>query len=132
MKARDIYLSLVAKGWSATLAELAPKSAVEAVQSELGPTVGEFIAEVERTSNLKTKTFRRYAQYFRMLAAQIQGVKTDASRYNYHGGGLTRWHERVDAIPLGEEGQLQPLHRRFNSSQGVAVNRNFMRGENQS
>ena len=100
LKARDIYLSLVAKGWSATLAELAPKSAVGAVRSEVGPTVGEFIAEVERTSNLKTKTFRRYAQYFRMLAAQIQGVKTDASRYNYYGGGLTSWRERVDAIPL--------------------------------
>jgi integrase len=27
-------------------------------------------------------------------------VKTDASRYNYHGGGLTIWRERVDAIPL--------------------------------
>lgn len=100
LKARDIYLSLVAKGWSATLAELTPKTAVEAVRSEVGPTVGEFIAEVERTSNLKTKTFRRYAQYFRMLAANIQGVKTDASRYNYYGGGLTRWRERVDAIPL--------------------------------
>lgn len=47
LKARDIYLSLVAKGWSATLAELAPKSAVEVMRSELGPTVGEFIAEVE-------------------------------------------------------------------------------------
>jgi integrase len=100
LKARDIYLSLVAKGWSATLAELAPKSTVEAVRSEFGPTVGEFIAEVERTSNLKTKTFRRYTQYFRMLAAQIQGVKTDASRYNYYGGGLTSWRERVDAILL--------------------------------
>ncbi|HOC55058.1 MAG TPA: site-specific integrase [Verrucomicrobiota bacterium] len=100
LKARDIYLSLVAKGWSATLAELTPKTAVEAVRSEAGPTVGEFIAEVERTSNLKTKTFRRYAQYLRMLAAHIQGVKTDASRYNYYGGGLTRWRERVDAIPL--------------------------------
>src|SRR3974390_803198 len=75
LKARDIYLSLVAKGWSATLAELAPKSAVEAGRGEGGPTVGEFIAEVERTANLKTKTFRRYAQYFRMLAAHIQRVK---------------------------------------------------------
>jgi len=88
LKARDIYLSLVAKGWSATLAELVSKPSDEAMRSEFGSTVGEFISEVERTSNLKTKTFRRYAQYFRMLAAQIQGVKTDASRYNYYGGGL--------------------------------------------
>lgn len=99
-KARDIYLSLVAKGWSATLAELSPKAAVVAMRNEIGPTVGEFIAEVERTSSLKPKTLRRYAQYFRMLAAQIQGVKADASRYDYHGGGLSRWRERVDAIPL--------------------------------
>jgi hypothetical protein len=58
------------------------------------------LAEVERTSNLKPKTFRRYAQYFRKLAAQIQGVESDASRYDYRNGGLTRWRERVDAIPL--------------------------------
>ena len=100
LKARDIYLSLVAKGWSATLAELAREPGVEVKWSEAGPTVGEFIAEVERTSNLKTKTFRRYAQYFRMLAAQIRGIKTDESRYNYYGGGLSSWREKVDAIPL--------------------------------
>jgi hypothetical protein len=89
IKARDIYLSLVAKGWDATLAELAPKVAASIAARDGGsPTVGEFLAEVERTSNLKPKTFRRYAQYFRMLAAQIQGVKSDASRYDYYNGGL--------------------------------------------
>ena len=99
-KARDIYVSLVSKGWSSTLAQLTPQAMPPIEAKDGSQTVGEFLVEVERTSNLKTKTFRRYAQYFRMLAAQIQGVKTDASRYNYHGGGLTRWHERVDAIPL--------------------------------
>jgi hypothetical protein len=81
-KARDIYLSLVAKGWSATLAELAPQSETPVNVTEGNPTVGEFLAEVERTSTLKPKTFHRYAQYFRMMAAQIQGVKSDRSRYN--------------------------------------------------
>src|SRR3954468_14719392 len=84
-KARDIYLSLMAKGWTATLAELTPTMIpVDATRSS--PTVGEFLAEVQRTSNLKPKTFRRYAQYFRMLAAQIQGIESDASRYNYRTG----------------------------------------------
>ena len=99
-KARDIYLSIVAKGWSTTLAELAPQPETPVNVTEGNPTVGEFLAEVERTSTLKPKTFHRYAQYFRMMAAQIQGVKSDRSRYNYRTGGLTNWHERVDAIPL--------------------------------
>jgi integrase len=99
-KARDFYLSIITKGWSATLAQLTPQ-AMPAIEAKDGNrTVGEFLAEVERTSNLKPKTFRRYAQYFRMLAAQIQGVKSDASRYDYYNGGLTRWREKVDALPL--------------------------------
>ena len=99
-KARDIYLSLVAKGWEATLADLAPKAATSIAANDGGSTVGEFLAEVARTSTLKAKTFGRYAQYFRMLAGQIQRVETDASRFNYRTGGLNRWRERVDAIPL--------------------------------
>ncbi len=103
LKARDIYLSLIAKGWSATLAELAPKSTESTVETGAksgDPTVGDFLCEVQRTSNLKPKTFRRYAQYFRMLAAQIQGVKSDASRYDYRTGGLNTWREQIEAIPL--------------------------------
>ena len=83
IKARDIYLSIITKGWSSTLAQLTPQT-MPAIEAKDGSrTVGEFLAEVERTSNLKPKTFRRYAQYFRMLAAQIRGVKSDASRYDY-------------------------------------------------
>jgi hypothetical protein len=133
VKARDIYLSLVAKGWSATLADLAAKSGIEADRSEISPTVGEFIAEVERTSNLKTKTFRRYAQYFRMLAAHIQGVKTDASRFNYYGGGLASWRQRVDAVPLSaitpaavEDWKIAYLRRAGNDPRRkLEVNRSF-------
>ncbi len=99
-KARDIYVSLVTKGWAATIAELTPQVMSPINPADGSPTVGEFIAEVERTSNLKPKTLRRYSQYFRMLAAQIQGFGADASRYDYYCGGLTRWREKVDAIPL--------------------------------
>ncbi len=79
-KARDIYLSLVAKGWAATLAELKPKASLPIEITAEDATVGEFLAEVERTSNLKPKTFRRYAQCLRRVAAHIQGVKMDATR----------------------------------------------------
>src|SRR6266550_4020040 len=100
-KARDIYLSLVAKGWSATLADLKLNSE-PAIQIIVGAdaTIGEFLAEVERTSSLKPKTFRRYSQCLRRVAAHIGGVKTDESRYDYKTGGLLAWRKQVDVIPL--------------------------------
>src|SRR5690242_18821586 len=99
-KARDIYLSLIAKGWSATLADLKP-NAVQPVEITAGDaTIGEFLAEVERTSSLKPKTFRRYSQCLRRVAAHVRGVKTDESRYDYRTGGLLAWRKQVDVIPL--------------------------------
>ena len=41
IKARDIYLSLVAKGWDATLADLAPKGATSIAANDGGSTVGD-------------------------------------------------------------------------------------------
>ncbi|MCI0747147.1 MAG: hypothetical protein L0Y58_17225 [Verrucomicrobia subdivision 3 bacterium] len=99
-KARDIYLSLLAKGWSATVNELAPQTAQPTETSRDPSTIGEFLAEVERTAHLKPRTFRHYAQSLRRLAAYIRGVKSDVSRYDYRKGGLTAWRKQIDAIPL--------------------------------
>jgi len=99
-KAQNISISLIAKVRSSTLAALTPQTMVPIASNKCSPTVGEFLAEVQRTSNLNPKTFRRYAQYFRMLAAQIQGVRSDDSRYDYCNGGLTRWRAKAEAIPL--------------------------------
>jgi len=61
VKARDIYLSLLAKGWSTTINELAPQTAQPAETSSDSSTIGEFLAEVERTAYVKPKTLRQYA-----------------------------------------------------------------------
>lgn len=99
-KARDIYLSLVAKGWSATVNKLAPPPvAVTEIDSD-SATVGEFLAEVERTANLKPKTFRYYGSCLRQLAAYVRGGKSDASRFDYRKGGFRAWRQQVDATPL--------------------------------
>ena len=47
VKARDIYLSLVAKGWSATINELAPQPVPLAEIDGDSVTVGEFLAEAQ-------------------------------------------------------------------------------------
>jgi hypothetical protein len=99
-KARDIYLSLLAKGWSATINERHPQPAQSAEIGSNSPTIGEFLAEVQRTTHLKPRTLRIYTQSLRQVAAFIKGVKSDASRYDYRNGGLTAWRERIDAIPL--------------------------------
>ncbi len=100
-KARDIYLSLVAKGWDATLANFGkpvPPSTPVAPAGEA--TIGVFLREVERVSNLKPKTFHRYAQYFRMLTAQIRGLAKDKSKYSYQHGKHSAWLQKVEATPL--------------------------------
>lgn len=99
-KARDIYLSILAKGWSATINELAPQLVPLAEMGSDSITVGSFLAEVERTANLKSKTFRYYSQCLRQFAAYVHGVKSDASRFDYRKGGATAWRQQVDATPL--------------------------------
>ena len=100
VKARDIYLSILAKGWSATINELAPQLVPLAELGSDSATVGGFLAEVERTANLKPKTFRYYGSCLRQFAAYAQGVKSDASRFDYHKGGAAAWRQQVDATPL--------------------------------
>lgn len=99
-KARDLYLSVLAKGWSTTLNELCPQPLQSAETGGKSPTVGEFLAEVQRTTNLKPKTLRIYTQALRQMAAYVQGVESDASRYDYRNGGLTAWRKLIDATPL--------------------------------
>ena len=99
-KARDIYLSILARGWSATVNELAPQLVPLVVMGSDSATVGEFLAEVERTANLKPKTFRYYSQCLRQFAAYVEGVKSDASRFDYRKGGATAWRQQVELTPL--------------------------------
>lgn len=99
-KARDIYLSLVAKGWSSTVNEFAPPPVVLAEIDGDSATVGEFPAEVERTANLKPKTFRYYGSCLRQLAAYVRGGTSDASRFDYRKGGFRAWRQQVDATHL--------------------------------
>ncbi|PYJ62928.1 MAG: hypothetical protein DME24_02405 [Verrucomicrobia bacterium] len=121
------------KGWAATLAELKPKASLPIEITAGDATVGEFLAEVERTSSLKPKTFRRYAQCLRRVAAHIHGVRTDASRYDYRTGGLLAWRKQVDVIRLSAispaavaDWKLDYLRRATNDlRRKLAVNRSF-------
>lgn len=100
-KARDIYLSLVAKGWDATLASKGGvASSVMPATSNGEATVGAFLREVQRVSNLKPRTLHRYAQYFRMLTAHVRGLAKDKSKFSYQHGKHSTWQQKVEATPL--------------------------------
>jgi integrase len=102
VKARDIYLSLVATGWAPTLAKFKP-SMIEKADC---CTVGEFLADVSMRSHLKPVTIRRYAVKLRKMVADVAkleaGMKAKAKRakYDYVNGGHKVWLAKVDGQRL--------------------------------
>jgi hypothetical protein len=96
-KARAIWEHLVQQGWPSVLQKHAPTAA----RTNLAPTAGQFLAEVERTAGLKPRTFHRYAMYFRSIVAHIAVIKDqDGRRYDYRTGGRAAWATRVDNTSL--------------------------------
>lgn len=101
-KARDIYLSLVAAGWDATLAKHKPSPMVRADVC----TVGEFLAEVGARSHLKAMTVRRYAVKLRKLVSDVAKLeaglrgKAKRAKFDYMNGGRKAWLTKVDGQRL--------------------------------
>lgn len=95
-KARRIYLSLIAKGWQATLDEFKPDMQV----SKDGCTVGGFLDQVKAVSGLKPVTYEIYAKKFRSLVAGVFGIKGGKAKHDYVNGGHREWLDRVCAVRL--------------------------------
>lgn len=96
VKARDIYLSLLALGWDATLAKFKPET-TEKVKS---PTIGEFLDEVSKKSGVKAPTFAIYARKFRTLVAGAMDLPSNISKHDYVGDGYKKWLETVHSVKL--------------------------------
>lgn len=102
IKARDIYLSLLSKGWDATNAIYKPDPSVKADIC----TVGEFLSDVGKRSHLRPRTAHVYATKFRKLVSDVgkveAGMKGKAKRakHDYHHGGRKLWLAKVDGKSL--------------------------------
>ena len=96
VKARDIYLQLVAKGWEETRAKFKPGMEI----ARNGCTVGEFLAQVKAVSGLKPVTFEIYAKKFRTLSAGVFNLHGNESKFDYVHGGYQKWLERVHRVRL--------------------------------
>jgi integrase len=102
IKARDIYLAVLAKGWDQAQALYNP----EMVVREDDPTIGEFLAEVESRSDLKPRTFQRYGRLLRRIVADTFGLGKGRGRPT-EGGAYQSWREKVDRVRLGALGAEQ-------------------------
>ena len=96
VKARDIYLAVLAKGWDQAQALYNP----EMVVSKDDPTVGGFLAEVESKSDLKPRTFRRYGRLLRRIVGDTFGLGKGRGAPS-EGGTYRSWKEKVDRVRLG-------------------------------
>jgi integrase len=95
-KAKDIFLSLQAKGWEATIQKYRPKF----VEKKRNVTVGEFVAEVRAKADLGEKTIEGYCKAFRTIVAGVAGVDGGKEKFDYHKGGHEKWLTHINAVRL--------------------------------
>lgn len=96
IKARDIYVYLLANGWESTLAKFKPKGP----EQTGGVSVGEFLAQVQAVSGLALGTFAIYARKFRTLVSGTFGIKGGKDKHDYVNGGHEKWLAKVHAVRL--------------------------------
>jgi len=101
-RARDIYLSLLANGWDATLAKFKhPNQAARPLNAGQPCTVGEFLEEICRMTTNQS-TFKDYAQAFRQIVSEMFILSNNTLKYDYRTGGREEWLSKVHAINLAE------------------------------
>ena len=97
-KARDIFLSLKANDWDATLEDFKPKVA----EKTHSPTTGDVIRVYLELTEASKKTAENYVRVFRSVVADITGISGDKSRFDYVNGGNEKWKTKVDSVLLSE------------------------------
>jgi len=100
-KALGIWYFYKANGGQATL----NKYKDDSVKSHGNPTVGEFLAAIEKQNAIAPRTFAIYSRKFRRLVSAVAKIKSDDSKHNYVGEGYKNWKGKVEAVKLS---QLRP------------------------
>jgi len=99
IKARDIYLSLKASGYDATLAKFKPWTVDAEANQEGKVMVGDYIEAVRAVFTGKAVTFLSYERKFRFLVGQLIGMKSSKSKFDPT-EGYKRHRSKIDGTPL--------------------------------
>jgi integrase len=94
-RARDIFLSLLSAGWTATLAKWKPGTEKKATPEER-PSVGVFLTAARAVCHARLVSYQAYSQAMRKIIADIEGLEWKSPTP----AELTEWRERVDAVAL--------------------------------
>jgi integrase len=117
-KARDIYLSVQANGWEATLGKYRP----ERYEPKLtNATLGEFLDRVKQRADLDPGTFTDYARALRKIASDVIGESANSRKFGYRGTGYSDWLTRVHAMKLADltRAKVQTWKRDFLAQAGA-------------
>ena len=114
-KAQAIHRTILEKGWQAALVEHNPQAA----RRSRCATIGEYLAELHATVELRGSTGRAYEQALRSIAAGVAGIEDQPSmdehgeprkdrrgriirlsRRDRYNGGADAWRVAVDSVRL--------------------------------
>ena len=98
-RAKEIYLSIEAAGWDATVAKFKSKARIEGAPVI---TVGQFLEEVSVNAGGRPKTVEDYCRAFRTIVADISNVDSGREKYDYRHGGRQTWLAKVHGVKLSE------------------------------
>jgi integrase len=93
VKARDLYKSLLQKGWEATLLEFKAGYA-EPVRVDL--SIGEYVEAVKAQTAIRRQTIEGYATALRTIASDISGLADHPDKFH----PSRQWRAKVEAIRL--------------------------------
>jgi integrase len=99
-KAKNIYLSLRASGWEATVTKFKPKTSV---QRPTAITVGEFLKQAIANAGGQSKTTEGYCRAFRTIVSSIFKIDGGSAKFDYRsGGGREKWIAKIHAVTLSD------------------------------
>ncbi|MCP5532337.1 MAG: site-specific integrase [Akkermansiaceae bacterium] len=92
-KAAAIFADISTDGWDAALKK-------HKGSAEKAATLGVFLAEVFRVLQTAPSTRSDYENAIRRVYADIGGIKSDKTRFDYVNGGNAAWVAKIDALSL--------------------------------
>jgi integrase len=96
-RAAELVALVTASGWEAGFALYRP---AEKQEAPLVVTLGMVIEASARLSSARRHSVTGYANALRLIAAEIKGIRGDATKFDAHNGGAAKWRASVEAIRL--------------------------------